>query len=1702
MVWLPKRIKKALEASLLGREDDTCPPADPLPAPPESVEPPAVSAEPTSSPAEEGETPEDAERASAPDELPAPTEATPEPPLGEYPEAPSPSEEMSADDPTPESEAAASSEPLVEAPSSAPLPEDGEVELSEPAPEPPEEPVPSRRRLPADSGARWVDARPSPEPEEEHANPPPPAEPEEERLASGRMQAALEPRFEPAPRDGMPQQPTPRSESGKEAESAKLSVQAQLLVERETSPYRDLFKNRASEILFIDLSGPDTPERFPSHEAEDAYLMAAARRALDKAREQLAPIELRLSDRAAERLLREMLDTVVGFGPIQSLLEDDTVSEVMVNGPNRVYLERSGRVRLAPCVFESETQLLQVIHKIVSPLGRRVDRTMPICDARLPDGSRVNIVIPPLALNGPTMTVRKFSKKPLGMKDLLAKGSLDAGMSAFLDACIRLKLNMIVSGGTGSGKTTTLNILSSCIEPEARIVTLEDAAELQLQQEHVISLESRPPNVEGAGEVPLRLLLRNALRMRPDRLVVGECRGAEALDMLQAMNTGQEGSLTTGHANTPQDMISRLETMVMMAGMPLSSKTIREQIARSLDLIVQQARFSDGTRKIVAISEVRGMEGDRVALVDVFRHVKEGIREDGKILGRFEYTGNPPSFLIRFQDEGVPVPDDMFGPGVSVARLIKKMVREREREQRRERRALGEKAARSAAEDAPYEQSSLMMSIRGMRVLSWKTEQCGGRPDDSKKAVQSELAAPLADSRQIITDKEIQGPMRDWLQAELADRLKRLVAFERMELRFDTQAEERDFLRQKLRYCFQDLAATYRMKLSAAVLDDVLEVALRDAAALGPIQPLLDDPTVDEVMVNGPFQVYAERRGRLEPTEVVFRDEAHVRHVIDRILSAVGRRVDDSNPIADARLQDGSRVNVVLPPVSLVGPTLTIRKFSAKALQVADLVGRRTLSSAMARFLEACVKAKISLIVAGGTGSGKTSTLNALSAFIPEGERVVTIEDAAELRLQQPHVVPLESRPANREGTGAVAIRELVRNSLRMRPDRVVIGECRGPEALDMLQAMNTGHEGSMTTAHANSPRDLVARIETMVMMGTVPLTSRAIREQIFGAIQLVIQQERLPDGSRRITSLSEYTDLSNDQIVTSELFRFEKGSEHSDDPTRDPFAAGGCYPRFLEELALSGVNLPDDLFGPGTSIAAEVSRRQEARVRQQREEMERWAGQVDKPAGGPEEAGSPADTAFHWMQALPASAAGAEDGLGKDAKELLHETRSRTREWLKNAVTKIAIPAVGLLEDPPEDEIIRTVKSCLDHVLALHPEVEMVRKDRINLIADIVDEVTGLGPIQQLMEDVDVSEIMVNGPFKVYVERLGKLELTDVTFRDDEHAAHVLNRILTPRGRRCDIKSPLVDARLDDGSRIHAAIPPVALNGPTLTIRRFSQIPYDLEKLVEAGALPGPVGAFLRACVRMRLNIVISGGTGSGKTTMLNALSGEIPEGERVITIEDSAELSLQVPHVVGLEARMANTEGSGLVPVRELVRNSLRMRPDRIVVGECRGAEALDMLQAMNTGHEGSMTTAHANNARELLARIETMVLMAGSGATVKGIREQVASAVDLIIQVRRFHGGRRRVVQVTELLGMNGDDLETRDLFLWHSEGIDADGHPLGGLIATGQNPSFLDRMAVEGCPPPPGLFAQPDGDVTSKRLQSMQAMLKESGVDWPF
>jgi pilus assembly protein CpaF len=360
------------------------------------------------------------------------------------------------------------------------------------------------------------------------------------------------------------------------------------------------------------------------------------------------------------RLVEEMVHDVTGYGPLEPLLADPTITEVMVNGPNHIYIERRGKIHRIDTVFLNDEHVLRVIDRIITPLGRRIDETSPRVDARLPDGSRVNAVIEPLSLVGPVITVRKFSKTPYTVDDLISFGTATPEMFAFLHACIDARLNIFVSGGTGSGKTTTLNVLSSFISSDERIITIEDAAELQLRQEHVITLESRPPNLEGEGEVTIRSLLRNALHMRPDRVIVGECRAGEALDMLQAMTTGHDGSLSTGHANSPKDMLRRLETMVLMTGYQLPLRAIREQMASAVDLIVHTARLKDGSRKIVNITEVYGIEDDEILTHDIFSFVQTGYN-DGKIEGSLQPTGVRPTFMAQFQRAGVEMPPDEFG---------------------------------------------------------------------------------------------------------------------------------------------------------------------------------------------------------------------------------------------------------------------------------------------------------------------------------------------------------------------------------------------------------------------------------------------------------------------------------------------------------------------------------------------------------------------------------------------------------------------------------------------------------------------------------------------------------------------------------------------------------------------------------------------------------------------------------------------------------------------------------------------------------------------------------------------------------------------------------------------------------------------------------------------------------------------------------
>ncbi len=461
---------------------------------------------------------------------------------------------------------------------------------------------------------------------------------------------------------GGQQTPTPPSTSGGgqtgngSGDSSRLSsLQARRVNAPITSPqagsYFDL-KTRVQNKLLAELD--------PSM---DVTRTDEVRRTIQDLFEQILTEEnIVLSRPERARLFEQIAAEILGFGPLQPLLEDDTITEIMVNGAKNIYIERKGKIHRVPVTFENNDHVLRIIDRIVAPLGRRIDEASPYVDARLPDGSRVNAVIAPISLVGPVLTIRKFARNPITVDQLVQFGSISAEALQFAKACVESRLNVVISGGTGSGKTTLLNILSSFIPADERIVTIENAAELQLRQEHVVTLESRPPNIEGRGEITIRALVINALRMRPDRIIVGEIRDEAALDMLQAMNTGHDGSMTTLHSNSPRDTLSRLETMTLMAGMDLPARAIREQVSSAIDVVIHQSRMRDGTRKVTNITEVSGMEGDVITMTDIFVFEQTGI-DNGQIIGRLRPTGLRPKFMDKIEASGIHLPPSIFGIG-------------------------------------------------------------------------------------------------------------------------------------------------------------------------------------------------------------------------------------------------------------------------------------------------------------------------------------------------------------------------------------------------------------------------------------------------------------------------------------------------------------------------------------------------------------------------------------------------------------------------------------------------------------------------------------------------------------------------------------------------------------------------------------------------------------------------------------------------------------------------------------------------------------------------------------------------------------------------------------------------------------------------------------------------------------------------------
>lgn len=446
-----------------------------------------------------------------------------------------------------------------------------------------------------------------------------------------------------------------QTQSGGSDASRLISMQARRVVPPGVSAQKDTYtdlKTRVQTRLLAELDP-----------TMDVTRVNEVRNTIQELFEQvLAEENIVLSRPERQRLFEQITAEILGFGPLQPLLEDETITEVMVNGAKNIYIERDGKLLRIPVSFESDEHVMRIIDRIVAPLGRRIDESSPYVDARLPDGSRVNAIIPPISLVGPVLTIRKFAKNPITLDQLIQFGSITPEALQFLKACVESRLNMVISGGTGSGKTTLLNILSQFIPGDERIVTVENAAELQMRQEHVVTLESRPPNIEGRGEVTIRQLVINCLRMRPDRIIVGEIRDEAALDMLQAMNTGHDGSMTTAHSNSPRDTLARLETMVMMAGMELPVKAIREQISSAIDLVIHQERMRDGTRKVVNITEISGMEGDVITMTDIFIFEQTGF-EGGKIMGRLRPTGLRPKFMEKIETSGIHLPPTIFGIG-------------------------------------------------------------------------------------------------------------------------------------------------------------------------------------------------------------------------------------------------------------------------------------------------------------------------------------------------------------------------------------------------------------------------------------------------------------------------------------------------------------------------------------------------------------------------------------------------------------------------------------------------------------------------------------------------------------------------------------------------------------------------------------------------------------------------------------------------------------------------------------------------------------------------------------------------------------------------------------------------------------------------------------------------------------------------------
>lgn len=855
-----------------------------------------------------------------------------------------------------------------------------------------------------------------------------------------------------------------------------------------------------------------------------------------------------------------IVQDMIGYGIIDPLLSNDDLEEVMLiatNAPVYVYHRKYGMCK-TNIYFENSDKAIRIISRIARAVGRRVDASTPLLDARLKDGSRVNATVAPISIGGPSLTIRKFKADPFTVVDIINFKTLSFDLAAFLwlaiDGYEVKPSNILVSGGTGSGKTTTLNCLGSFIPQTNRVLSIEDTAELQLPIHHWVRLETRPPNIEGTGEITMERLLRNTLRMRPDRIIVGEVRGPEANTLLTAMNTGQSGSMGTLHANNSHETITRL------VNKPMSVPTI---MISALNLIIMQNRFTHKgktVRRITEVTEILGVEDGQVQLSNVFEW-------DPKT-DSVKAT-NVPSRIksVLAEKRGVELKD--IDEEIKRRKTVLEwMVKEK---------IHGVKAVGQITNEYIIDPEKFMKRLSGGKAETeeGKTVQKSskGIVDLFSAAVKKEVIerTPLAEIIRVESEKN---PVYNVIMPKLSKEDKILLkeietkVIDKLDVdprSIKNKAEAESLVTEQVS---KFIKSNYSMGPSQT--KDFTRIVVNNLIGYGILAPLLKDEDLEEIMVIGTEKnVYiSHSKYDICRTNLVFDEDAEIERILERIAASVGRHIDRASPLLDARLEDGSRVNATLPPISIAGPTLTIRKFKADPLTIVDLISFNTLSPEISAYLwyitEGSGIKPGNILVAGGSGSGKTTTLNCLCSFIPDTERIITIEDTAELQLPATHWVRLETKPPNVEGKGEVDMDELVKNTLRMRPDRVIVGEVRGQEARTLFTAMNTGHDGSMGTLHSNSARETVTRLTNPPM---------SVPHIMLPALDLILMEQKIYlKGStvRRITEIAEVSEQSGDKegtVVLNNVYQW--------DPKTDTLLSTGVPSILKQKLArIQGVSI------------------------------------------------------------------------------------------------------------------------------------------------------------------------------------------------------------------------------------------------------------------------------------------------------------------------------------------------------------------------------------------------------------------------------------------------------------------------------------------------------------------------------------------------